>query len=89
MTSLEIKMGESPHYIIKKFNENTQKMEKVGAAWNREKGGFSISIGQRGEEVKYIAYPNDYEAKRANPATAQQAIKEKVQESFIDDEVPF
>lgn len=102
MTNLGVNMGSKPEYKIIQKDATTGKWKKIGAAWVSERGGFNLSIGERGQEVKYLMVKDDYEAKRANPETHQDAgrdIEKRLPCGYplddlpgidpLDDSVPF
>jgi hypothetical protein len=60
-------MGDKPQYRLIRLKEEG-KWETIGAAWIREKSGFSVSIELvRGEKIKCLMVQN--EDKKQNPSS--------------------
>jgi hypothetical protein len=90
--------GDKPTYNLIRKNDVTNKFDRIGAAWDREKGGFSVSIEVGGEKVKCLMVKNDGEQKfgapKASggqyPSTPKAKLPpSKTVEEDIGDSIPF
>ena len=77
-------MGQTPDFII--IQKVDGKWKKVGAAWNSDKGGFNLSIGERGKEERYIMKVDDYQQKKDSGFFDK---KDAVAQEELDDSIPF
>lgn len=53
-------MGDKPHYRLIRRKADDSGWESIGAAWDREKGGFSVSLEiVKGEKIKCLLVKNE------------------------------
>lgn len=79
-------MGDKPAWRLIRKAADGKKWETIGAAWNRDAGGYSVNIElvRGGEKIKCLLVPNE-KPKEQTPNIATQAIG-----SIADDDaIPF
>lgn len=74
-------MSEKPQWNLIKKNEATGKWDRLGAAWDRDNGGFSISMEIDGNKFKCLMVEN----KPFKPKTETKPVTG----GMIDDEITF
>lgn len=78
-------MGEAPQFRLIRKSDDGKKWDNIGAAWNRDSGGFSVVIELKrgGEKIKCLMVENKPKAE----TKAQEIVPQN--NSYLNDEVPF
>jgi len=79
-------MGDKPQYRLIKRKDDGSGWETIGAAWIREKGGYSVNLElvRGGPKIKCLLVPN--EEKNSGGETTQKPAQPPTD---LGDSIPF